>query len=334
MGKAIMRNAIIRATGAYLPKRVMSNSYFDELLGVDVSTWLEEYLQVYERRWCEDDESTVDLCVHAAKQALERAHLSPNDIDLIIVATDTPEYITPSTAAVVQYQLQAGHAGTFDLNAACAGFVTGMDVAAKYIRTDPRYQHVLVIGAYAMSRYLNRQDKKTVTLFADGAGAIILSAAEDTDAGYLDSELITLGQYYDGMGIYAGGAHKPVTPEVLAQHEHQMKINYRFPPELNVQMWTQMSRNMLKRLQIKPIDIEHYILTQININSIYATLEALKVPKERAHTSMKYYGYTGSACIAIALNDAIEQDKLKRGDLLVMIGSGSGLTFSAAAFRY
>ena len=135
-----MPNALIRSTGSYLPKRVLPNSYFDELLGVNVSDWLEENLNIYERRWCDDDESTVDLCVHAAKQALERAELNPRDIDLIIVATDTPEYLTPSTSSVVQYRLGAGHAGTFDLNAACAGFVTGMDVASKYIRTDHRYK--------------------------------------------------------------------------------------------------------------------------------------------------------------------------------------------------
>ncbi|MEO0472123.1 MAG: ketoacyl-ACP synthase III, partial [Bacteroidota bacterium] len=199
-----MRNAVIRSSGIYAPKRVLDNQYFNDLLGQDVDTWLRENLDIYERRWCDESESTADLCVNAAQEALSRAGLRPRDLDLIIVATDTPEYLTPSTAAVVQYRLQAGHAGTFDLNAACAGFITGMDVAAKYIRTDQRYNHVLVIGAYAMSKYLDEKDKKTVTLYADGAGAIVLSAEETEESGYLGSELVTLGQYYDGMGIYAG----------------------------------------------------------------------------------------------------------------------------------
>lgn len=331
-----MRNAFIRAVGAYHPARVLPNSYFDELLGADVSTWLESNLQIYERRWCEETESTVDLCVHAARQALERAEMDPKELDLIIVATDTPEYLTPSTAAIVQYQLEAGHAGTFDLNAACAGFVTGLDVGAKYIRTDPSYKRVLVIGAYCMSKFLNPADKKTVTLFADGAGAIILESREDEagEGGFLDSELMTLGQYYDGMGIYGGGTKNPVTEEMVREQGHTFKINYRFPPALNPQVWTRMSRNMLGRLDLKPTDIAHYILTQININSIYKTLENLKVPTERAHTAMQKYGYTGSACIAIAMNDAFEKGKLKKGDLIIMIGSGSGLTFSAVAFKY
>ncbi|MDX1908417.1 MAG: ketoacyl-ACP synthase III [Bacteroidia bacterium] len=329
-----MRNAVIRATGAYLPKRVLPNSYFDELLGQDVSTWLSQNLHIYERRWCDEDESTVDLCEHAARQALDRAGLAPSDIDLIIVATDTPEYLSPATAAVVQYRLHAGHAGTFDLNAACAGFVTGVDVAAKYIRTDTRYNHVLVIGAYAMSKYLDKSDKKTVTLFADGAGAIILSAEETGTRGWLGSELITLGQYFDAMGIYGGGTHEPFSQAVLDTRSHTLRMRYRLPPELNPQIWTRMARNLFGRLQLTPQDFAHYFLTQININSIHKTLDNLDVSHDHAHTAMQYYGYTGSACIPIALNDAFEKGKLSPGERLMMIGSGSGLTFASVAFVY
>ncbi len=328
------RNAVILSTGAYVPQRILPNAYFDELLGENVSDWLESKLEIYERRWCEKEESTADLCVHAAEQALERAGLEAKDLDLIIVATDTPEYLTPSTAAVVQYRLRAGHAGTFDLNAACAGFVTGLDVGSKYIRTDERYRHVLVIGAYAMSKYLNPIDKKTVTLFADGAGAIVLGLELDTHRGFLDSELITLGQYYDGMGIYGGGTKHPLTPGSLAAGDQYIKMNYRFPPELNPQVWTHLARNLAKRLNLKPSDIDHYFLTQININSIRTTLDNLGLPHERAHTSMRHYGYTGSACIPITINQAVEQGNVQRGDLVIMIGSGSGLTFGSAAWRW
>lgn len=328
------RNAVILSTGAYLPKQVLPNSYFDELLGEDVSTWLETNLQIQERRWCAEEESTADMCVAAAEQALERAGLEAQEIDLIIVATDTPEYLTPSTAAVVQYRLRAGHAGTFDLNAACAGFVTGLDVAAKYIRTDERYQRVLVIGAYAMSKYLNKQDKKTVTLFADGAGAIVLGMEENTSRGYIDSELMTLGQYYDGMGIYGGGTKNPMTPEGLERGDQYIKLNYRMPPELNPQVWTHMAKNMIGRQELEANDFKHFFLTQININSIYKTLENLGVDTSRGHTSMQHFGYTGSACIPITLNAAVEQNKIQLGDKIMMIGSGSGLTFSGVAWQW
>ena len=329
-----MRNAVIAATGAYLPKIILPNSYFNELLGEDVDTWLTNNLQIYERRWCAEEESTVDLCEHAANQAIERAGIRARDIDLIIVATDTPEYLSPATSAIVQYRLQAGHAGTFDLNTACAGFLTGLDVGAKYIRTDERYNYVLVIGAYAMSKYLDKADKKTVTLFADGAGAIILKAENDTDRGYLAGELMTLGQYYDGMGIYGGGTKNPISHDVINRKEHFLKINYRFPPELNPQMWTHLSKNLLAQLNMEASEVNHYFLTQININSIHKTLDNLNLPHEKAHTAMKYYGYTGSACIPIALNDAVEKGKVKENDTLFMIGSGSGLVFGGLAFRY
>jgi len=276
----------------------------------------------------------MDLCIHAANQALDRAKIKPQDLDLIIVATDTPEYLTPSTASVLQYRLQAGHAGTFDLNAACAGFITGLDVASKYIQTDSRYQHIMVVGAYAISKYLDKNNKKTVTLFADGAGAIILKSEESEDRGCLGSELITLGQYYDGMGIYGGGTKHPMTEDSLKKGEHKLKINYRLPPELNPQVWSTMANNLGKRFSFNPREVDHYILTQININSIYKTLDMLKVPHEKAHTSMEYYGYTGSACIPITLNNALERGEIKKGDLIMMIGSGSGLSFGSIAFRF
>lgn len=328
------RNAIIKASGAYVPQKILTNSYFDQALGEDVSTWLENNLHIKERRWCAEDESTIDLCLHAANQALERANLEAKDLDLIIVATDTPEYLTPSTASVLQYRLQAGHAGTFDLNAACAGFITGLDVAAKYIQTDHRYENIMVVGAYAISKYLDKNNKKTVTLFADGAGAIILGSEEANERGYLGSELITLGQYYDGMGIYGGGTKHPITEDSLKTMEGKLKINYRFPPELNPQVWSTMVRNLGERFSFTPAEVDHYILTQININSIRQTLDQLKVPHERAHTSMEYYAYTGSACIPITLHTAIENKKVNPGDLILMAGSGSGLSFGSIAFRF
>lgn len=328
------RNAVICSTGAYLPKNRLPNSYFDTLLNTDVSTWLESQLNIYQRFWCGEEESTVDLCEHASLIALERAGLKPSDLDLIIVATDTPEYLTPATAAVLQYRLHAGHAGAFDLNAACAGFVMGLDVGSKYIRTEDRYNTILVVGVYAMSKYLNLKDKKTVTLFGDGAGAVILTSEEGTDRGFQGSELMTLGQYYDGMGIYSGGTKHPITQEALQQQQHTFSINYRFPPELNPQVWTRMAKQLFERLDLSPHDIQHYILTQLNINSIYKTMDNLKVDHSHAHTMMDRVGYTGSACIAITLNDAIEQGKIQPNDLILMIGSGSGLTFGSTLFRY
>jgi 3-oxoacyl-[acyl-carrier-protein] synthase-3 len=318
----------------YVPERVLTNQYFNELLNEDVDTWLVQNLTIRERRWATSDQSTADLAMQAAESALRSAAISPEQLDLIIVATDTPEYISPSTASVVQHRLKAKNAGSFDLNTACAGFVTALDVAAKYIRADEQYQHVLVVGAYTMSKYLDLHDKKTVTLFADGAGAVVLSAEENSSRGFLASELLTEGQYHDWMGIYAGGTHQPITQAVVERKDHLLKFVKKFPKELNPEIWSRMILNMCERLKITANDVAQYFFTQININSIWETLDQLGVSREKTHTIMDRFGYTGSACIPMAFHDAIEKEKIKRGDLVMFVSSGGGLAFASAAFRY
>lgn len=329
-----MRNARIISTGAYAPEKVVTNEWFNEWFNEDVDTWLRNNVQIYERRWCAEDESTVDLCEKAALQAMERAYVTPGELDLIIIATDTPEYISPSTSSVLQDRLGAKKAGTFDINTACAGFVTALDVASKYIIADAQYQKVLVIGAYAMSKYINMEDKKTATLFADGAGAVIVEATEEGDSGFLASELITEGQYHDWMGIYAGGTHQPVDEEALSHHDHQLKFVKKFPKELNPEIWSQMARTLCERSGVAIESVQQFFITQINIRSIFETMDRLGIEQEKAHTIMHYYGYTGSACIPMALNDALEKKKFKRGDVLFFIGSGGGLAFASCAVKF
>ncbi|MEZ4888116.1 MAG: ketoacyl-ACP synthase III [Chitinophagales bacterium] len=328
-----MQNAIILSCGAYAPAKVVPNSYFNEQLGEDVSTWLEEKVQIFERRWCAEDESTADLAEKAALQTLERGGIEADKLDLIIVATDTPEFISPSTASVIQHRIGASNAGTFDVNSACAGFVTALDMGAKYIQADEQYQHVLVIGAYAMSKHLNLNDKKTVTLFADGAGAVLLKASKTETKGFLASELISKGQYNEWMGVYGGGTNMPVNAKVLENHDHELKFVRRFPSDLNASIWTEMVQNLCKRIEVKPADVDQFFITQINVNSIFDTLDRLDVPREKGHKVMHNYGYTGSACIPMAFNDAWEKGLLKEGDLVFFIGSGGGLAFASAAFR-
>jgi len=329
-----MRKATITGIGSYAPEQEIPNSYFNTLLGEDVDTWLRQNVNITTRRWCRDDESVADLCEEAARQAISEAGLVPEDIDLVILSTDTPEYVSPSTASVIQDRLGLKNAGTFDLNTACAGFVTAMDVAAKYIAADEHYQHILVIGGYAMSKYLNKQDKKTVTLFADGAGAVVMSATTEAGKGFLASDLKTEGQYNGWMGIYAGATHQPVTETVLKNHDHQLKFVHKFPKELNPKMWTEMARDICERIGVVPNEVDHYFITQLNFNSINETMDNLGVSRDKAHMVMDKFGYTGSACIPMALHDAHLQGKLKKGDLLLFIGSGGGLAFAAAAIRY
>jgi len=328
-----MRNAAILSVGAYAPERVIPNQFFNDSLGEDVDTWLRENVQIYERRWCREDESTADLAEQASLLALERAGISAMQLDLIVLSTDTPEFISPSTASVLQHRLGATRAGTFDINTACAGFVTALDIGSKYIRADEQYEYVLVVGAYAMSKFLNLEDKKTVTLFADGAGAVVLKAEKDSGRGFLSSQLHTDGQYNGWMGIYSGGTHEPVTQEVLEKGNHLLKFVRKFPKELNPERWASMAETLCERAGVTPQDVQQYFITQININSIWETMDRLAVPRERAHTIMHHYGYTGSACIPMAFNDAWEKGKVQSGDLAIFIGSGGGLAFAATLFR-
>lgn len=329
----MIRNAQIVSSGVFVPEKIVPNSYFNELLGEDVDTWLVENLSIKERRWCSDNQSTADLCVGAANKILEDGKTTAEELDLIIIATDTPEYISPSTASVVQYRLGALKAGTFDVNTACAGFVTAIDIASKYIRSDKKYNKVLVIGAYAMSKYLNLNDKKTVTLFADGAAGVLISAIENENEGFLISSLHTEGQYCDWMGIYAGGTHMPISKKVFEEKDHLLKFVKKFPKEINPETWTKMINESCNELNIKPDDIDKYFFTQLNINSIWETLDNLSVDRKKGHTIMQNFGYTGSACIPMAFDDANKKGLIKKGDLVLFIGSGGGLAFALSIFK-
>ncbi len=328
-----MRRAKITGIGAFAPEKIVPNSFFNEVLGEDVDTWLRENLTIRERRWCSENESTADLCEKAALSAIADAGISAKDIDLIIIATDTPEFVSPSTSSVVQNRIGAIKAGTFDINTACAGFVTALNTGSKFIAGDDSYKNILVIGAYAMSKFLDLHDKKTVTLFADGAGAVVLSPEED-GSGFLNGELFSDGQYNEWMGIYAGGTKFPITKEVVENKDHLLKFVKKFPKELNPEIWTKMVLKACDKEGIKPSDVKRYFFTQININSIWQTLDNLGESREKGEVIMSTFGYTGSACIPMALDQAYKAGRIKRGDYLMFVGSGGGLAFASALVKF
>lgn len=326
------RRAAIVGTGMHAPEKVVTNQFFDDLYKKDLGTFLRDQRNIRERRWMRDDETTSDLILPAAEKALAAAGITAADLDLIVVSTDTPDYLSPSTASVVSHRLGASRAGTFDINTACAGFVTALDAASKYIVADENYRNILVVGAYAMSKWLNMDDYKIASLFADGAAAAVLRPA--TSGGFLASHLWTDGQYHDFMGIYAGGAYKPVNADVLHKKEHLLAFPKRIPPETNGLHWPRISKIVLDRIGKTPRDVKHFFITQFNVQSIYETLDRLEVPRERAHYIMDRYGYTGSASIGMCLAEAVEQGKLQKGDLCLFIGSGGGMSMAAAAYEW
>ena len=317
-----------------VPDNVVPNSWFNERLGEDVDTWLQENLTIKERRWMTEDQSVVDFCVEAGEKAIEMAGVKPEDIDLLVISTDTPEYISPSTASVVCHKMGLKNATSFDLNTACAGYVMASETAANFIKANPRFNHALVMGAYGMSRYLNLDDKKTVTLFADGAAAGVMKATDDDEIYHLSSDSHTKGEYFDYMGIYHGGSAHPVDEESLENGDQKLVFAKKFPKELNPLMWTQMIRTVAERGGFDVKDIKKAFMTQININQIWETMDNLGLTRETAPTIMSTYGYTGSAAIGMAMDITVRNGELNKGDIFVMMGSGGGLTFACNAFRY
>ncbi len=329
-----MANAKIIGTGVYVPEKIITNDDLSKMLGEDITEFVTQNLGIYERHIAADDESAADLAESAAKNALAEAGITAEDLDLIIVATDTGEYISPSTSVVLQHRLGAKNAGTFDTNCACAGFVTALDIAAKYISSDANYRHVLVIGVYAMSKFMDWTEKKTATIFADGSGAVVLKATEE-DCGELSSKLEAYGEYFDSLGILAGGSKMPITHEVIDEgYYNKVRFAKKVPPEVNIEGWQKIVNTVVDRAGLSLDDINLFLWTQVNLSTIKVVMNAMNIEWDRTHTIMQKWGYTGSACIPMVLHDAIQTGKLKRGDNLVMCASGGGVNMAAMVFKY
>jgi 3-oxoacyl-[acyl-carrier-protein] synthase-3 len=323
--------ATIKGTGFYAPKKIITNQFFNDLYKKDIGTFLKEQRNILERHWMEPDQCTSDLIIPAAEQAMKNAGITANDLDLIVVATDTPDYLSPSTASVVQYKLKAKNAGTFDINSACAGFVTAVDLANKYVIADSKYKNILVVGAYGMSKYLNMDDYKIASLFADGASAVVMQPSAD-DTGVMASELYTDGQYHDYMGVYAGGTFMPVSHSVIENKKHLLDFAKKIPIETNGTHWPRLTHSLLDRIHKTPEQVKMFFMTQINIGSINETMD--KLPRSTSHNIMDRYGYTGSAAVGMCLADACNQHLLKKGDLIVLLGSGGGLSMAALTMTW
>ncbi|HEX3281071.1 MAG TPA: ketoacyl-ACP synthase III [Pyrinomonadaceae bacterium] len=329
-----MTYARIIGTGSYVPEKIITNDDLSRMLGEDINEFVSHVIGINERHVCAADESTADLAAAASLQALTAAGITPEQLDLIILATDTPEQLSPATSVVVQHRIGAKNAGTFDVNCACSGFVTALDTASKFIIADADYEYVLVIGAYAMSKYLDWSDKKTATIFADGAGAVVLQANQE-GPGFLASKLVADGAFSEYMGIYAGGTRMPVTEAVLQEGRwNKLRFAQRYPPEVNMEGWPRIIREVLAKASLTLDDIGLFLFTQVNVSTITAVMQSLEVPMQRTHTIMQKWGYTGSACIPMVLDDAVHAGKLKRGDNLIMCASGGGLNMACVAFRW
>jgi len=328
------RYAQIVSTGRYVPEKVITNADLDEMLGENVGDWLVENVGIRERHVMADDETTSDMVATASRQALERAGIAATDLDLILVATDTPDYLSPATASAVQAKLGAASAGAYDINCACAAWVTGLDLAARYITTDADYHYILVAGGYGMTKFIDWTDKYTSTLFADGAGVAVVGAGDAP--GFLSGKLIAAGEYHDALGIYTGGTYRPATPEVVAElGKPRVQFVRKFPATFNTDHWPPLVRDTLAKAGLTLDDVDFFVFTQLNLLTIEATMAALEQPMEKTHWIMDKWGYTGSACIPLALDDALERGVgPKARDNVVFCASGGGLAMAATVWRW
>ncbi len=328
------RNAYIAGTGLYAPERVVDNKEASKIVGEDISEFMGT-LGIEKRRLLEDDQSTTDLAVKAGERALEDAGLKAEDIDLLIVSTDTPDIISPQSSASVAGELGMRWEATFfDINSSCTGFIAASEVAVNMIRSGSM-NNVLVISVYAMTPFAPMEKGKFFAIFSDGAGACVYRASQG-ERGYLSSHYISDGKHWDSLGIYVGGTRFPATVErIEGKGEVPPNLTF-FRRDLinrNPDYWPIIIEEALKKADLKKEDIDCYIFTQINRSAIKQTCENLGVPFEKTHNVMGEYGYTGNACIIMALDDARKKGRVKEGDLVALTASGVGYTMSTIIFR-
>ena len=324
--------ATIVATGSFLPEFPVHNDDLRKRFAhlPDFVDQMEASTGIQCRWHAPESWATSDLALPAAQLALQRARLRPEDVDLIILGTDSPDYLTPATSVVLQYKLGAVNAGTFDVGCACASFPTALASGAGWIATNPSIKTVLVVGVYLMHKLADPDDPVSF-FYGDGAGAAVLVASEKP--GFLGAAAQAGGQYHKHWGIYAGGTFEPATVAAVEAGRTKVKLLERYPPEINHEGWPRLTRKLAANCGFEVSDIDFILFTQVRKPSIELVMADLGLPMERTHTIMEAWGYTGSACLGMALDDALAKHKIKSGDRVVLVGSGVGYNQAAVAFR-
>jgi 3-oxoacyl-[acyl-carrier-protein] synthase-3 len=327
-----MRYAKIVSTGRYVPEIEISNDTLRKRFVhlPDFVDKMEESSNILTRWYAPEEWATSDVALPACRQALERAGRRPEDVDLIILGTDSPDYVTPATSVVLQHKLGAKNAGTFDVGCACASFPTGLAAGAGILATNPAVKTVLVVGVYMMHK-LAQPDDPMVFFYGDGAGAAVLEASDAP--GFVNAAMQADGAFSKHWGIYAGGTAEPPSVEGVTSGRAFVKMVQRYPPEINHEGWPRLLRRLSKEGGYALADVDLFVFTQVRRPSIELVLGELGVSMEKTHCVMEKWGYTGSACIPMAFDDAIEAGRVKTGDLVVFAGSGVGYNQAAAAFR-
>jgi 3-oxoacyl-[acyl-carrier-protein] synthase-3 len=326
-----MIHARIIGTGSCVPKKVLTNHDLEKM--VDTSdAWIFDRTGIRERRVCEKGQTTSDLAYEASVRALKAAHISAQDLDLIIVGTLTPDSAMPSLGCVLQAKLHAKKAAAFDVYAACSGFLYGLSIADGFIRSG-MHETILVVGAEALSRYTDWEDRTTCVLWGDGAGAAVVQRHAGK-RGILSTHLHSDGSYGDVLHIPGGGAAHPATHDTVARRMHYIKMKGNETFKIAVRALEDVVQEALDHNKVKAEDIDLLVPHQANLRIIQAMAKRLNMPMEKVVLTIHKYGNTSAASIPMALDEAVRDGRIKENKLILLEAFGGGLTWASALIRW
>ncbi|MDB6056692.1 MAG: fabH [Verrucomicrobiales bacterium] len=325
------RTCSIASVGSYVPERILTNAELEKMVET-TDEWITSRTGIKERRIAAADEFTSDMAAKAATLAMERAQLEASQIDLIIVATITPDMPFPSTACLVQQKLGAYRAAAFDIEAACSGFIFALEIAQQFIMSHT-YDTVLVIGAEKLSSIINWKDRNTCVLFGDGAGAAILQNRPGSH-GLLTACMGSDGNKADLLCMPGGGSRIPPTTESLAAGHHYLRMDGKETFKNAVNAMVTAATEALRRCEVDITKIKLVIPHQANLRIIDAVCDRLGATPEQRFVNLDRFGNTSAASVAIALDDAVQGGRIQRGDLVLLVVFGAGLTWGAAVIEW
>lgn len=326
-----MKNVKILGTGKSLPEKILTNFDLEKMVETS-DEWIVSRTGISQRRIATENEYTSDFAAKASLEAIEMAGLTPKDIDMIIVATITPDMQFPATACIVQDKIGATNASAFDLEAACSGFIYGVAIGKQFIATG-FYKHVLVIGAETMTKILDFKDRNTCVLFGDGAGAVVLGVSED-ESGIKEIEIGADGSGGMALTMPGGGSVNPATVQTVADRLHYVKMEGNEVFKFAVRAMGSSSMNVVEKSNLKLEDIDFLVPHQANMRIITSAAKKLKLPLEKVHVNLDKYGNMSAASIPVALDEAVRGGKINKGDNVVLVGFGGGLTWGACVVKW
>ena len=326
------RPVTVRSLATYVPPRVLTNADLEKMVDT-TDEWIFQRTGIRERHIVDPGVATSDLATEASRLAIERAGLAPDDIGVIVVGTVTPDMMFPSTACLLQHKLGAHHAWGFDLSAACSAFTYALTTASQFVATGA-HEHALVVGADVMSSILDYQDRSTCVLFGDGAGAVVVSAAQKGEGAILDFEHEVDGSGGPALRMPAGGSLRPTSLETVKQREHCVKQDGQVVFRFAVRKTEEISRRILARNSLTPSDLDLFVSHQANRRIIQAAGERLELDPDKVVINIDRFGNTTAATIPLALNDAVSSGRLKKDSLVLLASVGAGFTVGSVLVRW